>query len=690
MRWQLAGIQFCEDKHLLWRSTELIQLEPKQAEVLAYFCRNPGRMISRDEFIAQVWQGQIVTDNAINRIIAKLRKSLGDSAKHSEFIITLPRKGYRFIAPVTQLAAADYMPPVVLIPANSRLRRRTIILGLLMLIVLTVSAAVAWYSVTPPQPAYLLSEPLTREQADEVLPALSPDGRWLIYSAYQGQWLRLYIKDLQSSQIWPLSHGENHAGNGEWSKDGRRFVYYQTTASSCQLTMLEFSAESMPTLQSENTVHQCPVGSYGNVAFSHDGRKLIFSENSGPGTAYFIYLKDLASGEIYQPAQPPVFLAGNAEFDLHPSKEQLLIASPDEAQQLAYYLLDIKKNKLSYLFSKNQWLCCPIWNQQGNAILQTDSDPANNILQLSLSGQLLHKVYSAAHGIFKLKRVADGHSYVYSGASSNQQIRVKPFTVDEPLTLITSSVSDFLPRVSNQQQQLAFVSERSGSREIWLHQLSSGENRKLSQLGRNDWIYDVQWSPDDSQLAVLLINTVKLINVDTGQVQTLPLPMQEIRGISWVTNSSLAFSLLVDQQWRLHHYHIDAQQLQIQPGSWAYASYDAQSQQTIFIDQQQQLFLQQQLLALQLPQQIDRHRRFYFSFSHGKLYFVQPTSNENTAANIAAMTLWQLDTASGEQTKLMALSARQSFSVSTQGVYFTANTAPEADIFRISEQEVPH
>ncbi|WP_240220349.1 winged helix-turn-helix domain-containing protein [Rheinheimera hassiensis] len=686
MRWQLAGIQFCDDKHLLWRSTALIQLEPKQAEVLAYFCRNPGRMISRDEFIAQVWQGQIVTDNAINRIIAKLRKSLGDSAKHSEFIITLPRKGYRFIAPVKQLAAVDEMPPVATMLVTSRSSWHRAILGWLLLSVLTASAAVAWYRYSAtPQAVYLLSEPLTREHAEEVLPALSPDGRWLIYSAYQGQWLRLYIKDLQSSQIWPLSHGESHAGNGDWSKDGRRFVYYQTTTDSCQLTLLEFSAVSMPKLISENTVHQCPAGSYGNVAFSHDVRKLIFSENSGPGTAYFIYLKDLASGEIYQPAQPAVFLAGNAEFDLHPSKEQLLIASPDEAQQLAYYVLDIEKNKLSYLFSKNQWLCCPIWNQQGNAILQTDSDPANNILQLSLSGKLQHKVYSAAHGIFKLKRVADGHSYVYSGASSNQQIRVKPTTADEPLTLITSSVSDSLPRVSNQQQQLAFVSERSGSREIWLHQLSSGENRKLSQLGRNDWIYDVQWSPDDSQLAVLLINTLKLINVDTGQVLTLPLPAQEIRGISWVTNSSLAFSLLVGQQWRLHHFHIGAQQLQIQPGRWAYASYDAQSQQALFIDQQQQLFLQQQLLTLQLPQQIDRQRRFYFSLSQGKLYFVQPTTGGNTEANRGVTTLWKLDIASGEQTKLMALSASQSFSVSEQGVYFTTRAAPEADIFRISE-----
>ncbi|OBP16108.1 hypothetical protein A5320_01410 [Rheinheimera sp. SA_1] len=712
MLWQLAQIQFCDDKHLLWRDGVQIQLEPKQAEVLAYFCRHPGRLISRDEFIAEVWQGQIVTDNAINRIIAKLRKSLGDPAKHSEFIITLPRKGYRLIAPVALATIADR--PLMAVTANAldlaaaeiaaqpKLNHSPAIGRWLMLVLLlAIGLGFSYWQAMPSQnqPTSFKLTPLTRESGEELLPALAPDGRSLIYSAeYSAEHsanqqpnLALYLKDLISNEITLLSKEAGYSGNGDWSRDGLRFAYFYQNANSCQIKLLEFQPNiaEKPTntadqydaakkILQHKVVHQCPVGSHGNVAFSHDGNTLIYSENQGTGTAYHIYLKNLTTGDIRQPAQPPLVLAGNVEFDLHPRLNQLLISSPNQHQQLSYYLLDIPSNQLKHLFSKNNWFCCPIWDQQGETILQTDASPSNQLLQFGLDGQQLATIFSTGHGIGKLRRAGDGQSYVYSGWQARREIHVQPLSGGLATTLIASSVSDSLPKISQRQQFLAFVSDRSGSREIWLHQLDNGHNRKLSEFNRNDWIYDLQWSPDDRQLAVLFGHEIQLLDIASGHSQTLAIPVQEIRGLSWVNQHTLAFSLQQQQRWQLFHYDLGSDQLLQQPSDWAYAQYDALTQRGLLMNQQLQFMLAGQPLAIQLPGITDRSRRFYFSFSAGKLYFLQQKPDAAKAQ------LLQSDIATGVATIIAEMPANTQFSIGRNGLYFTVDKTPEADIFQLS------
>src|SRR5262249_53267498 len=59
---------------------------------------NRGRTISKDDLIKAVWNGTFVTDNALTRVIAQLRRELGDDAKQPKYIETVPTVGYRFVA----------------------------------------------------------------------------------------------------------------------------------------------------------------------------------------------------------------------------------------------------------------------------------------------------------------------------------------------------------------------------------------------------------------------------------------------------------------------------------------------------------------------------------------------------------------------------------------------------------------
>ncbi|MBT1444266.1 winged helix-turn-helix domain-containing protein [Shewanella sp. JM162201] len=79
------------------------RLELRVMQVLVCLLERAGRPVSRDELIKEVWRGGVVSDNAINRIIAQLRSALGDDAKNQRLIKTVPKVGYLLTADVEAL-----------------------------------------------------------------------------------------------------------------------------------------------------------------------------------------------------------------------------------------------------------------------------------------------------------------------------------------------------------------------------------------------------------------------------------------------------------------------------------------------------------------------------------------------------------------------------------------------------------
>ena len=80
-----------------------IKLQEQPFCVLTLLLQRPGDLVTREELRSQIWQSDTFVDfdNGLNTSINKLREALGDSADNPRFIETLPRRGYRFIAPVS-------------------------------------------------------------------------------------------------------------------------------------------------------------------------------------------------------------------------------------------------------------------------------------------------------------------------------------------------------------------------------------------------------------------------------------------------------------------------------------------------------------------------------------------------------------------------------------------------------------
>src|SRR5512146_3142759 len=103
----------------LWSGADELRITPKAAAVLRMLVAHPGTPVPKEEFFASVWKDTIVSDDALTSCIQELRKVLGDDPKRPRFIETRHRRGYRFVAPLSDLAEAVPAPPIVALPASS-------------------------------------------------------------------------------------------------------------------------------------------------------------------------------------------------------------------------------------------------------------------------------------------------------------------------------------------------------------------------------------------------------------------------------------------------------------------------------------------------------------------------------------------------------------------------------------------
>lgn len=87
-------------------SAEQTKITPRSMDVLVYLAENAGSVVSATELLDKFWQGTISSDHAVHKAIAELRAAFGDKAHNSQYIKTVPKRGYSLVANVVPIAAA--------------------------------------------------------------------------------------------------------------------------------------------------------------------------------------------------------------------------------------------------------------------------------------------------------------------------------------------------------------------------------------------------------------------------------------------------------------------------------------------------------------------------------------------------------------------------------------------------------
>jgi eukaryotic-like serine/threonine-protein kinase len=102
---QFGEFQIDALARVLRREEEVLALNRRAFDVLLYLVQNSGRILTRDELLKNVWPDTFVDENSLAQSISGLRRALGEKPGDNSYIITLPGRGYQFVAPVTVVAA---------------------------------------------------------------------------------------------------------------------------------------------------------------------------------------------------------------------------------------------------------------------------------------------------------------------------------------------------------------------------------------------------------------------------------------------------------------------------------------------------------------------------------------------------------------------------------------------------------
>jgi DNA-binding winged helix-turn-helix (wHTH) protein/TolB-like protein len=115
--YQFAGFRLEVQERLLLRNGAAVSITPKIFDLLLLFIENPNRLLGKDEIMRTVWPDTHIDEATLTRTISELRKTLGQTTGEANLVQTVPKRGYRFVAPVESVfdpapEAVVVLPPI--------------------------------------------------------------------------------------------------------------------------------------------------------------------------------------------------------------------------------------------------------------------------------------------------------------------------------------------------------------------------------------------------------------------------------------------------------------------------------------------------------------------------------------------------------------------------------------------------
>ena len=538
---------------LLRQGGETVHLEPRIFHLLVYLLEHRDRLVTKQDLNENVWRGAFVTDNAVDRAVARLRKALGDDVHSPRFIETVPTRGYRFVAPVEVVerpviaaapevnraeastvasgpAAAAPAGPTPIAPAmaaRANLRRslRLAVLVLCSVPILGVlfvavrSRDVALPDDAPAGPERVLARQITSSDAYEFAPSFSADGSALAYTSSTSGKSSIWIHSLSPGGRARELGETSGAGVAAWSPDGR-FIAYDSYHG---IWIVPPNGGSPRQITERG----------GAPKWSPDGMMIVFQSrlegvdiNSWaarpPSTIWTVGLEGGPPRQITRLDEPP---GGHGQAAFSPDGSRIVFVTA--AFGLASELWTVSANGGDPRRVLTGCQCRdPIFSKDGARIYYNDYvDSIHGLWEVDAAGgQAPRSIYEAPFRFVSLS--PDGERLVASRhhlESDLWSVSVAPETgvpIDEgaPLTLENVDRNQF-PAASPDGSRLAFLVTRAGNlRELWMVPSAGGSPEMLVSAGLGGW---PAWSTDSRRLYFVNDDALQSIDIETRRLGTV-------------------------------------------------------------------------------------------------------------------------------------------------------------------------
>ncbi len=495
----------------LRRKGRKLKLQEQPFQVLALLLERPGQVVTREALREKLWPADtfVEFDHSLNTAISKIREALGDLADNPRFVETLPRRGYRFIAPVEgpgQASEPEATLPVPPLPWWRTTRRPFWSAVLLALVI----GGAAWFQFfrAPSQLALqpMRVVPLTTLPGSETDPALSPDGNQVAFSwdGETGDNFDIYVKLIGAETTLRLTDDPAEDCCPAWSPDGRYIAFMRSPETKGEIFIvpaLGGSERKLPTTSGAR-----PFQIWHFVSWSPDGRFLAFVDQGPDEGPYAIFLVSVESLERRKLSAPPTEYLGDSYPVFSPDGKTLAFVRVASVSLGDIYLLSVAGGEPRRLTFGNPHTHGLDWTPDGSEIIYSSFlASAPSLWRISASGGAPERLAVGGENASNPSISRHGHRLAYQQGVSDSniwRIDVQGSTGGNrsPAKLIASTRWESGPHFSPDGKKIAFCSDRSGSLEIWICD-SDGSNCLQLTSFEGPHTGTPRWAPDGQRIA---------------------------------------------------------------------------------------------------------------------------------------------------------------------------------------------
>jgi Tol biopolymer transport system component/DNA-binding winged helix-turn-helix (wHTH) protein len=518
------------------------RVEPKVMRVLQCLAERPGEVVSKEEFMDEVWGDTVVTDDALLRCISALRKAFGDDARSPEYIETIRSQGYRLIAPVRERPAPsptettpEETAPAAAAPAETDASSRSTSLPVpdapapsseawkgwalaLAVVALVAAGVLSWSARSPASPTEpapptepadpLRAEPLTSLRGEEVDPALSPDGERVVFArrAPSGSSFDLYLKKPGRETPRRLTNDAADDRRPAFSPDGRRVAFVREDGAETSIAIVPVGGgppRRVKTLQTRDVQ---------KLAWAPDGRALAFSAHEAPYESFSLFLFSLETLNVQKLTAPPADARGDFAPAFSPDGNTLAFLRSPVSHIADVYTLPVNEGNAGdarRLTRDNADITGLDWMPEGEAVVfssdragsyglwNVGADGGTPRWMATTQGGALHQpaVARTRRALAYVRRLDETHVWKRALADTTAEA---PAAGAAPAVASTRRDTD--PALSPDGRRLAFVSDRSGSDQLWTADTSGARPTRLTDFDGHVTT-SPRWSPEGRRIA---------------------------------------------------------------------------------------------------------------------------------------------------------------------------------------------
>ena len=501
-------------RRLLRKADEVIPLTSKVFDTLLALVQNHHRLMEKDELLKLIWTDTVVEERNLAVNISTLRKVLGESASSHNYIVTVPGRGYRFVAPVREANESSgsgingsygsemALPSDVQNVASrktaapldwqSRLRKPLLSIGLLAGFI--VSFAVGRYSTSATARLSMRFSSITNFAGVEGQPSFSPDGRSVAFVSDRGGQYDIFVGLLTGGSLVRVTNDSNVEARPKWSPDGSKLLYARLNESGLWDSWVIPALGGTPHKISSNAM---------DPAWSPDGQSIAYA-NLTTGT---IWLCD-ASGRESHPLTKPENAVVHRQPAISRDAKKLAFVRRIEAGG-PYGELSVVEpggiHEARSLTKDGAFVGSPKWSPDGKTIYFASGRGGGiNIWKVNARGGTPEQITVGPGDDADLDLSSDGRRLVFSTYRINSNLGeiVLNGTSQPAIQWLTSDPvrGELAPAYSHDGKHIAYFTTRRGAEResVWIMDHDGGNPSQLAEDERVN-AYP-RWSEDGKSL----------------------------------------------------------------------------------------------------------------------------------------------------------------------------------------------